>query len=147
MFNKRTEFWIGLFVLLSFSAILFVALKASNLNLQASKGYSVYAYFNEIGGLRKGAPITLSGVRIGQIGTIGIDKKTYQARVELIISEHYKNLPLDSSASILTSGILGEKYIGITPGAELDFLQNDSVIDITQSAVVLENLISKFLNK
>ena len=108
-------------------------------------GYRVYARFDNIGGLAMKAPVSVAGVNVGRVTGIGIDSQTYQAVVELSISEKHSNIPTDSSAMILTAGLLGAQYIGLVPGAEDDYLEDGSEIELTQSAFSIENLIGEFL--
>lgn len=144
--DRKLEFWVGLFAVISIIAMLFIALRVSGLQLgQSDESYQVYAYFDEIGGLKTRAPVTIAGVRVGRVGNIELDTNSFQAKVTLHINKTVDNIPDDTSASILTAGILGEKYIGLTPGGLEETLQQDSVIEQTQSALILENLISKFL--
>jgi phospholipid/cholesterol/gamma-HCH transport system substrate-binding protein len=145
MNRKATDFWVGLFVLLGFAALAFLALKAGNLaSFGNSETYAVSAKFDNIGGLRPRAPVKSAGVVVGRVQSIGFDDKQYQAVVTLSMEKQYK-FPKDSSAKILTSGLLGEQYIGIEPGGDTANLVEGTPIKMTQSAVVLENLISQFL--
>ena len=145
--NPTLEIGTGLFVLLGFAALLFLTtqLPASGIKLAASKvGYHVTADFDDIGDLRVGSPVTMSGVRIGDVSNIRFDSRAYKAVVSLRIDPQYTQIPDDSYASIQTQGLLGGKYIGISPGGSEQFLKNGSTIDQTQSAIVLENIINKF---
>jgi phospholipid/cholesterol/gamma-HCH transport system substrate-binding protein len=144
--NKRaTDFWVGLFVLLGFAAAAFLALKAGNLaSFGTTETYTVKAKFDNIGGLKPRAPVKSAGVTVGRVVGIGFDDKTYQAVVTLSLEKKYQ-FPKDSSAKILTSGLLGEQYIGLEAGADAVNLAEGTPIKMTQSAVVLENLISQFL--
>jgi phospholipid/cholesterol/gamma-HCH transport system substrate-binding protein len=144
--NKRaTDFWVGLFVLLGFAAAAFLALKAGNLaSFGTTETYTVKAKFDNIGGLKPRAPVKSAGVTVGRVIGIGFDDKTYQAVVTLSLEKKYQ-FPKDSSAKILTSGLLGEQYIGLEAGADAANLAEGTPIKMTQSAVVLENLISQFL--
>jgi phospholipid/cholesterol/gamma-HCH transport system substrate-binding protein len=144
--NKRaTDFWVGLFVLLGFAAAAFLALKAGNLaSFGTTETYTVKAKFDNIGGLKPRAPVKSAGVTVGRVIGIGFDDKTYQAIVTLSLEKKYQ-FPKDSSAKILTSGLLGEQYIGLEAGADAANLAEGTPIKMTQSAVVLENLISQFL--
>ena len=136
---------VGLFVLLGLLALLFLALKVSNLTSMAGgPTYSVVAYFDDIGGLKPRAAVRGAGVVVGRVSSIDFDDQRYQARVLLEIDSGVE-FPKDTSAQILTSGLLGEKYIGLSPGADPQPLKNNDRITITQSAVVLENIISQFL--
>ncbi len=145
MNRKTTDLLVGLFVLAGLAAILFLSLKVGNLaTFSFADGYSVTARFDNIGGLKARAPVKSAGVVVGRVQSIGFDPKTFRATVHLEIDERYR-FPKDSSASILTSGLLGEQYIGLSPGADLEDLEPGDVINLTQSAVVLENLIGQFL--
>ncbi|MEW6098848.1 MAG: outer membrane lipid asymmetry maintenance protein MlaD [Pseudomonadota bacterium] len=145
MQKSRHDVWVGLFVLIGAAALVFLALKAGNLlNLSFEDTYTVDARFDNIGGLKPKAPVKSAGVVVGRVAAIGFDDKTYQATVRLELERRY-SFPKDSSVKILTSGLLGEQYIGIEPGAEEATLAAGDVITQTQSAVVLENLISQFL--
>lgn len=145
--NRAIEFTAGLFVLLGFLAMFFLIVQASNIQAYAGGqvGYTLKARFSDIGSLKVRAPVTMAGVAIGRVTSIDFDPTTYQAVVTLRISSAYTTLPLDTSASILTAGILGEKYIGLEPGADIVHLRDGDEITFTQSAIVLENLISKYL--
>jgi phospholipid/cholesterol/gamma-HCH transport system substrate-binding protein len=145
--NAALEIGTGLFVLLGFAALLFLTtqLPASGFKLAADKaGYHVTADFDDIGDLKVGSQVTMSGVRIGDVASIRYDSKAYKAVVGLRIDPQYSQIPEDSYASIQTQGLLGGKYIGISPGGSDQFLRNGSTIDQTQSAIVLENIINKF---
>ncbi len=145
MSRSRNDVWVGLFVLLGAVAVLFLALKSANL-LQWSfqKDYLVTAKFDNIGGLKSGAAVKSAGVVVGRVKAIDFDGESFQARVMLAIESSHQ-FPKDSSLSILTSGLLGEQYVGIVPGADEKNLVAGDRIGSTQSAVVLENLISQFL--
>jgi len=145
MSREKTDFWVGLFVLLGAAAVVFLALKAGNLSsFSFGSTYTLTANFDNIGGLKVRAPVKSAGVTIGRVAGISFDDQTFQAVVRLDIEQGY-DFPTDSSAKILTSGLLGEQYIGIEPGGEdKNFAEGDK-IRYTQSAVVLENLISQFL--
>jgi phospholipid/cholesterol/gamma-HCH transport system substrate-binding protein len=152
--NRTLEIGTGLFVLLGFAALIFLTtqLPSSGLKLSAAKtGYHVTANFDNIGDLKVGSPVTMAGVSVGEVESIKFDPKTYQAVVGLRLDNQYNQIPDDSFASIQTQGLLGGKYIGLSPGGSDTFLKNGSHIDQTQSAIVLENLINKlfasFTNK
>lgn len=145
MSDNKSDFWVGLFVLLGILALAFLALRAGNLSsFSFAPTYKVEASFDNLGGLKVRAPIKSSGVVVGRVVDISFDNQQFVANVAFEIDEKYK-FPDDSSASILTSGLLGEQYIGITPGGDDKDLEDGSRILYTQSAVVLEELISKFL--
>lgn len=146
MDRKFVEMWVGVFVAAGLAAIAMLAFKVGNLSAgDVANAYRVTAQFDNIGGLRTKAPVTLAGVRIGRVSDIVIDKERYRATVELSIEGHYDNLPTDSSASILTSGLLGDQYIGLEPGGSEDNLKDGDQIITTTSALVLEKLIGQFL--
>ncbi|KQR84915.1 outer membrane lipid asymmetry maintenance protein MlaD [Burkholderia sp. Leaf177] len=139
------DFWVGLFVVLGFVALLFLALKAGNMNAMSFQPtYPVKLKFDNIGGLKPRAPVKSAGVTVGRVANIGFDQNTYQAQVTIDIDKQYQ-FPKDSSAKILTSGLLGEQYIGLEPGGDDQMLKSGDTISMTQSAVVLENLIGQFL--
>ena len=145
MQKSRYDLWVGLFVVIGAAAILFLALKAGNLlSLNFDKGYRVDARFDNIGGLKVRAPVKSAGVVVGRVQSITFDDKSFQARVTLALESRYA-FPKDSSLKILTSGLLGEQYIGIEAGAEEKNLGTGDQVSSTQSAVVLENLIGQFL--
>lgn len=144
--KKTLELIVGLFVLAGIAALAFLALKVSNLHaLETSGGYQVKAYFNNIGGLKVRAPVTIAGVPVGRVAKIYFDKQRYQAVAVLNIEKQYNTLPVDTSAAILTQGLLGEQYVGLDPGGAPDYLKNGDKITMTQSAIVLEQLIGQFL--
>ncbi len=139
------DFWVGLFVLLGALALVFLALQAGNLaSFSTAKQYRVLAEFDNIGGLKPRAPVKSAGVVVGRVASITLDTQTFRAVVALDLDESYP-FPQDTSAKILTSGLLGEQYIGLEAGLEDTNLSNGQKIARTQSAVVLENLISQFL--
>lgn len=145
MQRSNNDVWVGLFVLLGGAAIVFLALQSANLlSLSFDKGYAVTAKFDNIGGLKPKAAVKSSGVVVGRVESITFDDKSYQAKVVLSMDKRYA-FPKDSSLKILTSGLLGEQYIGIEAGADSANLAQGDSISTTQSAVVLENLISQFL--
>jgi len=145
--NRTLEIGTGLFVLLGFAALLFLTsqLPANGLKFGAPKaGYHVTAEFDNIGDLKVGAPVTMAGVHVGEVAGIRFDSKDYKAVVSLRIDPQYNQIPEDSFASIETQGLLGGKYVGISPGGLESYLKEGGRIDQTQSAIVLENLINKF---
>jgi phospholipid/cholesterol/gamma-HCH transport system substrate-binding protein len=145
MQRSKNDVWVGLFVLLGAAAILFLALKSANLlTLNFQSTYAVTGRFDNIGGLKRQAAVKSAGVVVGRVESVTFDDKTYQATVTMSIESRYQ-FPKDSSLKILTSGLLGEQYIGIEAGSEADNLAAGDRIQSTQSAVVLENLISQFL--
>ena len=145
MHRKTIDIWVGLFVLAGLVALVFLALKAGNMStVSFAKTYNISAKFDNIGGLKPQAPVKSAGVVVGRVASIGFDDKTFQALVSLELEAGYK-FPKDSSLKILTAGLLGEQYIGIEPGGDLNNLVNGVRISRTQSATVLEDLINRFI--
>lgn len=145
MKKSKNDVWVGLFVVLSALALLFLALKSANLlQLNFENNYRVVARFDNIGGLKPRAAVKSAGVVVGRVAAITFDDKTFQASVAIDMESRYA-FPKDSSLKILTSGLLGEQYIGVEPGGDPKNMAAGDVISTTQSAVVLENLISQFL--
>jgi len=145
MQKKSLDLWVGTFVLLGILALFFLAMKAGNLaSFNYGKVYEVQAKFDNIGGLKPQAAVKSAGVVVGRVADISFDDKTFQAVVTLNMDTRYQ-FPKDSSVKILTSGLLGEQYIGISPGGDTHNLAAGDKITMTQSAVVLEDLISQFL--
>lgn len=144
--NRKLEFFVGLFLLLGFAAALFMALQSANLGSFSfgHKTYVISADFDNIGGLKPRSAVKSAGVVVGRVQSVVFDPEAFQARVTMEMDAKYP-FPTDSSAKILTSGLLGEQYVGIEPGADEANLENGSTIRRTQSAVVLESLISQFL--
>lgn len=146
--TKTLEAFVGGFVILGLLGLVFLAFKVSNVNRVGSDGsYTLYANFTSVSGLKSGASVTLAGVKIGRIDSIHIDKADYEARVALAIDSRYDNIPIDSSISVLTQGLLGEKYLGLDIGAEEEYFTNGDEFDFTKSAIVLERLIDQFFLK
>ena len=145
MTRKAIETTVGLFLLIGVAAMIWLALKVGNWSPTTTHDYEVTARFDNIGGLTMKAPVTLAGVTIGRVASIGIDADDYSARITLQIDQAHDNLPTDTSAAILTSGLLGAQYVGLDPGAEETYLKDGDRIEITQSAVVLEHLIGQIL--
>jgi phospholipid/cholesterol/gamma-HCH transport system substrate-binding protein len=145
MQRSKNDVWVGLFVLIGSAAVLFLALKAANLlSFNFDSSYRVTAKFDNIGGLKAGSAVKSAGVVVGRVESITFDDKTYQARATLALQSKFA-FPKDSSLKILTSGLLGEQYVGMEAGAEEKNLIAGDTIKSTQSAVILENLISQFL--
>ncbi|KQT09477.1 outer membrane lipid asymmetry maintenance protein MlaD [Ramlibacter sp. Leaf400] len=145
MERSKNDVWVGLFVLLGAAALLFLALQSANLlSLSFQSTYKVTAKFDNIGGLKPQAAVRSAGVVVGRVESISFDDKSFQARVTLALETRYQ-FPKDSSLKILTSGLLGEQYIGVEAGADDKLLAAGDTITTTQSAVVLENLIGQFL--
>ena len=143
---RAIEISVGLFVSVAIAALFFLALQVSNYSdLQDNGSYTVIAHFENAGGLKNKALVSMAGVPIGRVSSISFDTENYDALVKIRIDARYKNLPTDTSASILTAGLLGDKYIGLTPGGLDEYLLEGDTIELTQSALVLERLISQFL--
>ena len=144
--SRKVEIWVGIFVALGLAALLALALRVSNLEgFREPPGFTVTANFQNIGGLKVKAPVTIAGVRVGRVTAIGLDPVSYQAQVSLHIYEQYDQLPLDTTAAILTAGLLGDQYIGLEPGGFDEYLTEGSELEFTQSALVLEQIIGQFL--
>jgi phospholipid/cholesterol/gamma-HCH transport system substrate-binding protein len=144
---KRTtvDLWVGVFVTAGLIALLALALKVGNATtVSNSHGYTVYAEFDNIGGLKVRAPVKSAGVVVGRVEAIALDQQKYMAKVSIRIDNRYQ-FPRDTAASILTSGILGEQYVGLDAGGDSVNLKQGDAIKLTQSAVVLEKLIGQFL--
>ena len=145
MSRRGIETLVGLFVLLGIAALLFLALKAANLSsFSGDETYTLTAKFDNIGGLKVRSPVRSAGVTVGRVTSIALDPKTYQGVVKLDVQKSVQ-VPADSSARILTSGLLGDQYVGLEAGAQEKNLAAGDTIRQTQSAVVLESLISQFL--
>jgi phospholipid/cholesterol/gamma-HCH transport system substrate-binding protein len=145
MQRSKVDVWVGLFVLIGAVSILFLALQSANLlSLSFEKTYRVTARFDNAGGLKPKAAVRSAGVVVGRIESITFDDQTFQANVQLALETRYA-FPRDSSMKILTSGLLGEQYVGIEPGGDERNLAEGDLVTQTQSAVVLENLIGQFL--
>ena len=146
MDQKKLEIIVGAFVAVGIAALVMLAMKVSNLgSFDEKNGYEVQANFENIGGLKVRAPVMLAGVRVGQVVNVHLDTATFEAVVMLKISEQYNNLPMDTSAAIFTSGLLGEQYISLEPGGEDKVLKEGSKLALTQSAIVLEQVIGQVL--
>lgn len=144
MQRRILETWVGVFVAAGIFALVVLAFRVGNLTTaDVLNAYQVQAEFENIGGLKVKSPVTMAGVRIGRVSAIGFDPENYQAVVTMSIAGSYNNIPTDTSASILTSGLLGEQYIGLEPGGSPDYLKDSSKIKLTQSAMVLEKLIGR----
>lgn len=144
--GRGIEILVGLFVAAGFAAFLGLAMQVSNIPLfQTVDGYDVQLRFTNIGGLRERAPVTMSGVRVGRVKSIELDERTFDAVVTITIDRRYDEIPEDTGASIFTSGLLGEQYVALDPGGLDFYLQDGDEITLTQSALVLERLIGRFL--
>ncbi len=145
MERSTLDLWVGLFVVAGLLALTILALKVGNMgSISGSEAYQLTAQFTNIGGLKPRAPVKSAGVVVGRVESIGFDNQKFTAKVTMKIDKRY-TFPTDSSASILTAGLLGEQYIGLEGGAEDKALTDGSTIQLTQSAVVLEKLISQFM--
>ena len=147
MTNRKTvEMWVGVFVVIGLTALVWLAFRVGNLTTtDVANGYRVEARFENIGSLKVRSAVTLAGVRIGRVVQINTDPDSFQAVVTMNIDGRYKNLPTDTSASILTAGLLGEQYVGLEPGGAEEYLKEGSRIKLTQPAMVLEKLIARVL--
>ncbi len=144
MNRSAIDLWVGVFVAIGLGALLFLALKVGNLaSFSTAETYRIEARFSNIGGLKVRAPVKSAGVVVGRVADIGFDNETYEAVAVLTVDSRYK-FPRDTSAKILTSGLLGEQYIGLEAGADERALKDGERLRLTQSAVVLENLIGQF---
>jgi len=146
MTSRKIEILVGLFVAGAIAAFFMLALKVSNMSsYSGGESYSLTANFDNIGGLKVRSPVSAGGVTIGRVTDIEYNNETYEAVIRMKIDAQYDRFPVDTAASILTSGLLGEQYVGFEPGAEEEYLKDGDVIDLTQSALVLEQIIGQFL--
>lgn len=147
MENSRTrELGTGLFIFLGFAALFFLATQTTDMDEYGSEaGYRVTARFDDVAGLKVRSPVTMAGVNVGRVESIVIDNERLDAVVTMRINQTFNKIPDDSDASILTAGLLGSKYVGLGPGGSDTFLEESSELEITQSAIVLEQMVSKFL--
>lgn len=145
--KKIIEVLVGFLMLLGIVALVFLALKVSGLTSYSSKEsfYKVIAEFDNVGSLKVRAPVMVAGVKIGQVGAINLDPVTFRAKVVLLIYNYQNKLPSDTSASIYTQGLLGANYVSLTPGYAATFLNQNSRIETTQPAIILEKLIGQFM--
>ena len=144
--TRKLEILVGAFMALGVVALFFLAMQVSNLGtLNTGDSYEVTARFDNIGGLRAKAPVTLAGVEVGRVKTISYDPQDFRAVVVMAIYAQYDQIPDDSFAKILTAGLLGEQYVGLDPGGSVNNLQSGSEIKLTQSALVLEEVIGQFI--
>lgn len=145
MERTTLDLWVGAFVVAGAAALVVLAMKVGNLSTyNGGETYQLHAYFSNIGGLKAQASIKSAGVLVGRVTSISLDTERYEAKVTMNIDKRYQ-FPKDTFANILTSGLLGEQYIGLIPGGDTEVLKTDEVVKQTQSAVVLEDLIGKFL--
>ena len=147
MTNRKTvEMWVGVFVVIGLAALVWLAFRVGNLTTtDVANGYRVEARFENVGSLKVRSAVTLAGVRIGRVVQINTDPDSFQAVVTMNIDGRYRKLPTDTSASILTAGLLGEQYVGLEPGGAEEYLKEGSRIKLTQPAMVLEKLIGRVL--
>lgn len=146
MHSRTVQIWVGLFVVAGMAALLMLSMKVSNISaFTETEGYKVTASFENIGGLKVRSPVTMAGVVVGRVANIGFDRESYEAVVTLNIQNQYDNIPEDTSASIFTAGLLGEQYIGLDAGGAETVLKAGSELELTQSAIVLEQIIGQFL--
>lgn len=144
--NYKVELASGIFLLLGIAALIWLATKATNYGQEIGEdAYTISARFSNVADLKDRAPVKIGGVMVGKIDTINLDPVTFEAVVKMRIDQRYNEIPTDTSASILTSGVLGDRYIGLEPGGSFEVLQDGDELFITQSAVVLEQLVSKYL--
>ena len=144
--SNQVEIAAGIFLLLGIAALIFLALEATDAGgVKTDETYEVNAYFSNIGGLKPKAPVAMAGVTIGRVASIQLDQESLEARVVMKIDSRFDDLPSDTSASVLTSGILGDQYVGLEPGGAPDALSDGDRILLTNSAVVLEQLIGRYL--
>ncbi|HHM04847.1 MAG TPA: outer membrane lipid asymmetry maintenance protein MlaD [Gammaproteobacteria bacterium] len=144
--STRLEIAVGLFVAAGLAALFVLAMKVSNITaLTHQQGYELTVRFDNIGGLKVRSPVTMGGVRVGRVTDITYDDESYEAVVTLNVSQRYRRIPADSSASIFTSGLLGEQYVGIEPGGEERYLKDGDRIRLSQSALILEQVIGRVL--
>ena len=144
--SRSIEILVGFFVAMGFVAMFFLSMEVSNLSgLNADEGYEVKASFENIGSLKVRAPVSIAGVKIGRVSNIDFDPESFEAVVTMQIETKYDQLPSDSSASILTAGLLGEQYVGLEAGGDDESLEQGSELEMAQSALVLEQIIGQFL--
>ncbi|HZW87366.1 MAG TPA: outer membrane lipid asymmetry maintenance protein MlaD [Gallionella sp.] len=145
MDRTTLDLWVGIFVVAGIAALVMLAMKVGNLGTyNVSESYRVHAHFTNIGGLKSKASVKSAGVLVGRVTSISLDTQSYEADVSMNLDKRYK-FPKDTFANILTSGLLGEQYVGLAPGGDSEMLKDGELIKQTQSAVVLEDLISKFI--
>jgi len=146
MTSRKIEILVGLFVAAAIAAFFMLAMSVSNMSsYTGGESYQLTARFDNVGGLKVRSAVAAGGVTIGRVSDIQYNSDTYEAVVSMNIESKYNKFPIDTAASILTSGLLGEQYVGFEPGAEEDYLKQGDVIDLTQSALVLEQIIGQFL--
>ncbi len=143
---RAIEIGVGVFVAAGLAALFMLAMQVSNLSAMSNdQGYEVVARFENVGGLKVRSPVSVGGVRVGRVSAIDFDKETFEAVVRMNIGNHYDAFPTDTSARIFTAGLLGEQYVALEPGGAEEVLKNGDQIRLTQSALVLEQIIGQFL--
>lgn len=148
MNTRIVEIWVGIFIAAGAAALFMLAMKVSNLaSYTDDQGYTITAKFEDASGLKVRSPVAMAGVRLGRVTDIKFDNQSLEAIVTMRIESQYNTLPKDTSASIYTAGLLGEKYVGLEPGGDEESLQQGSRIKLTQSSMVLEKLIGQFVSK
>ena len=145
MERKSIEIWVGIFIITGLAALIMLAVQVSNAGGGGGDTFRIRADFNNIGGLNEKAPVMIGGVRVGRVGEIFVDKESYRAVVAMDLDTRYDNLPIDTSASIFTAGLLGAQFVGLQVGAEDIYLEEGDRLDLTQDAIQLEELIGRFL--
>jgi phospholipid/cholesterol/gamma-HCH transport system substrate-binding protein len=144
--TKNTEMLVGMFIAAGLAALFVLAMKVSNLSsLSTGDSYRLIARFENIGGLKVRSPVTVGGVRVGRVSSIDYDNSRFEAVVTMELEDKYNQFPTDTSASIYTAGLLGEQYVGLEPGGSEEVLGDGSQIELTQSALIIEKLVGKFL--
>lgn len=143
--QRGVELVVGLFVLAGIAALMVMAVQWSNFGASRVSGYEIVAKFDNVGGLTEKSPVKLAGLTIGRVESIELDSETFQAEVHMAIDDRYDNLPVDSFANIYTAGLLGAQYVEISPGGALETLGDGDRITMTQSAIILESVVSRFL--
>lgn len=146
MESRTVEIAVGAFIALGIAALVMLAMKVGNLTtFGEDSGYQVNARFDNIGGLKVRSPVKMAGVVVGRVGAITYDDETYEAVAELMIFDTFRRIPADTTANIYTAGLLGEQYVSLEPGGDDTYLADGDEISLTQSAVVLEQVIGQFL--
>ncbi len=146
MHSRTVQIWVGLFVVAGMASLLMLSMKVSNISaFTETEGYEITAHFENIGGLKVKSPVSMAGVVIGRVSGIGFDSESFEAVVTLKIQHQYNNIPEDTSGSIFTAGLLGEQYIGLDAGGAEGSLKAGDELQLTQSAIVLEQIIGQFL--
>ena len=147
MNTRKTEILVGLFIAIGLAALFMLAMKVSNLNIYSDdSGYEITANFENVSGLKVKSAVTMAGVRIGRVSDITFDADRFEAIVKIRIESKYNTLPKDTTASIYTAGLLGEKYVGLEAGGDEENLKDNDKLKLTQSSLVLEKLISRFVD-